>query len=197
MIPELWHNIAIGNESYSLMNLDHPYAEKIVIEEIDAGIDVYYDRRWKITETLTSWLSKNLQIVRDKNVLILGAGVGAETLVLGRYAKHIWINDLAPAALKLCSEQLAHNNIHNYTPLLGRYEDLDLPEVDLVVGSFLIYNEETFTAMRSFTAAHKGDIILVNERLDPFPEFLQLEEHSIIFDEKEALGILLKRKMQL
>ena len=181
----------IGKDYFHLMNLKHPRVEKEVMAEMEAGVDVYYDRRWEVTATLTEWLSKNLNLFRDKKALILGAGVGAETLILSKYAEQIWINDLAPTAIDLCAEQLEKNQLRNYTPLIGTYETLDLPKVDLVVASFLIYNDETFQAMRAFLRQHQGKVILMNERLAPFPQLLDLEKHEIIFEIDGAVGVLL------
>ena len=46
--------------------------------EIDAGIDVYYDRRWKATERFARLLYEQPSLVSDKRILILGAGAGVE-----------------------------------------------------------------------------------------------------------------------
>ncbi|MEN8695577.1 MAG: methyltransferase domain-containing protein [Akkermansiaceae bacterium] len=191
-MPSLWTPSTIGNQSYFLMNLDHSQVEKEVIAEMEGGVDVYYDRRWEITTVLTDWLAKHPEVMDGKRVLILGAGVGAETLILARHGSHIWINDLSATALKLCAEQLEKNGLQNFTPILGLYQERALPEVDLVVASFLIYNDETFQAMRSFVTSHRGEIILVNERLAPFPKFLELEKHEIIFEQDGAVGVLLE-----
>jgi hypothetical protein len=118
--------------------------------------------------------------------------VGAETLLHGRHGHHVWLNDLSPAALALCAEQMARNNLTNFTLLPGRYEELALPKVDLVVGSFLIYNRETLEAITQFLTAHDGEVILVNERLAPFPKFLRNHPHEIIFEDPSgAVGVLL------
>ena len=172
------------------MNLNHPRVEKEIIAEMSTGIAVYYDQRWSATAILTDWLSKKIDLFRDKRVLILGAGVGAETLILGRHAKQIWINDLAPTALTLCTEQLHENGILEATSLCGKYQELDLPEVDLVVASFLVYNNDTYHAMSAFMDQHQGEIILVNERLAPFPKLLSERPHRILFEEEAALGVL-------
>lgn len=194
MKTQLWDDTLIGDEQYTLMNLNHTEVDQRVMADMDAGVDVYYDRRWAATGILSNWMVENLDSIRGKRVLVLGAGVGAETLVLGRHCKHVWINDLSPVALELCAEQMDQNGFKNHTTLCGRYEALDLPEVDLVVASFLIYNKETYTAMRAFIANHKGDVILMNERLDPFPKFLEEEAHSIIFEIDGAVGVLMERR---
>ncbi len=189
MTPPLFKPYLIGTETFSLMELDHPRVEKEIMDEMSRGIEVYYDRRWETTGVLTEWLAQNTGLFLGKRVLILGAGVGAETLILGRHASHVWINDLAPTAVTLCQEQLVENGIHNATSLPGRYEQLDLPEVDLVVASFLVYNEDTYRSMSTFMDEHQGEIILVNERLAPFPKLLTERPHKILFEKDAALGV--------
>jgi predicted nicotinamide N-methyase len=190
---ELWEDALIGQEHYTLMNLEHPHVEARVRSDMDAGIAVYYDRRWSITKVLTDWLLENVNMFRGKRVLVLGAGVGAEALVLARHGGHVWVNDLAPAALELCAEQLHKNGLHNFTELLGRYETLELPEVDLVIAGFLIYNKDTLEAMRAFLGQHHGDVLLINERLKAFRSFLKSQPHEVIFDlDDGSVGILIK-----
>ena len=193
MSTELWQDAQIGQEHYTLMNLEHPHAEARVRSDMDAGVAVYYDRRWSITKVLAAWLLENVAVFRGKRVLVLGAGIGVETLVLARHGAHVWVNDLAPAALELCVEQLKQNGLHNYTQLLGRYEALELPEVDLVVAGFLIYNKDTLAAMRTFLAHHHGDVLLVNERLKAFRSFLKTAPHDVLFDlDDGSVGILIQ-----
>ena len=107
------------------MNLEHPHVEERVRSDMDGGVAVYYDRRWSITKVLTAWLLENVDVFRGKRFLVLGAG--ADALVLARHRKHVWVNDLAPAALELCAEPLNQNGLHNYTELLGRYEAIEFP----------------------------------------------------------------------
>ncbi|MGJ8695773.1 MAG: methyltransferase domain-containing protein [Verrucomicrobiaceae bacterium] len=171
------------------MNLGHRRVEGEIIAEMSEGVAVYYDKRWSITAVLTDWLARNIEVFRGKRVLVLGAGVGAETLILGRHAKQIWINDLSFTSLSLCQEQLVENGIENAISVAGRYEELELPEVDLVVASFLVYNEDTYRAMSVFMDEHEGEIILVNERLAPFPRLLKEREHRILFEDEGAVGV--------
>ena len=189
-MPALFKPSRIGSETFSMMELTHPRVEKEIMDEMSSGVEVYYDVRWKITEALTDWLSQSIPLFKDKRVLILGAGVGAEALILGRHANHLWINDLSPTALALCAEQLAENKIQNVTSLIGRYEQLDLPVVDLVVASFLVYNDDTYRAMNQFMDHHQGDLILVNEPLAPFPKLLAERPHQILFEKGDAISVL-------
>ena len=186
-MPPLFKPYLIGSETFALMELKHPQVEQEIIAEMSQGIDVYYDRRWATTGVLTEWFAQNTDLFPGKRVLIIGAGIGAETLILGRHASHIWINDISPTALTLCQEQLKENGIENATSLVGRYEELDLPEVDLVVASFLVYNDDTYRSMSTYMDQHQGNLILVNERLAPFPKILKEREHRILFEKGAAV----------
>ncbi len=186
-MPPLFKPYLIGSETFALVELKHPRVEQEIIAEMSKGIDVYYDRRWATTGVLTEWFAQNTDLFLGKRVLIIGAGIGAETLILGRHASHIWINDISPTALTLCQEQLKENGIENATSLVGRYEELDLPEVDLVVASFLVYNDDTYRSMSTYMDQHQGNLILVNERLAPFPKLLKEREHRILFEKGAAV----------
>lgn len=186
-----YHEIEIGEVVYRLLDLDQKAVERRVIEDMEAGVDVYYDRRWEITETLTTWLEKNHSSYQGKDILVLGAGVGAETLVLARLAKKIYLNDLSPTAIALCVEQLEENDMQNYETLLGRYEGLELPQVDMVVASFLVYNAETLSAIRLFIKDMQCQFLLMNENLKEFQKLLSELEHEIVFEVAGAKCVLL------
>jgi len=80
----------------------------------------------------------------------------------------MYLNDLSPTALELCQLQLEKNEITNHETLIGRYEELKLPSVDLVVASFLVYNTETLTAIRSYIQTMQCQFLLMNENLKEF-----------------------------
>jgi predicted nicotinamide N-methyase len=189
MTPPLFKPCLISSETFSLMELNHPRVEQEIIAEMKQGIDVYYDQRWDTTGILTEWLAHHTDIFLGKRVLILGA----ETLILGRHADHIWINDLSPTALSLCQEQLKENGINTATSLVGRFEKIDLPEVDLVVASFFVYNNDTYQSMTTFMDRHPGEIILVNERLAPFPRLLKERKHRLLFEKEAAVCALFSK----
>lgn len=185
-----WLSEKIGEEHFELLNLDHREVENEIIEDMDSGFAVYYDRRWETTGVLSRWLAENLSLFQNKRVLVLGAGVGEETLILGRFASEIFINDLSSTALRLCTEQLEYNKITGSVSLLGSYQEIDLPQVDLVVASFLVYNKDTLAAMEAYLSEHQGQLLLVNERLAPFKKLLKMQAHKIVFEKDDAVCVL-------
>ena len=107
-------------------------------------------------------------LFQGKNVLIIGAGIGAESVVIGSMAKSLYINDMAPVALSYCGRQLEKNNISNYQALPGNYELIDIPPVDLAVACFCVYNRDSRRAMKRFIEKYTGSLLLVNDALPDF-----------------------------
>lgn len=181
----------IGKVTYRLLDLDQKLVDREVIADMDAGVDVYYDRRWEVTSILTDWLEKNHSQYEGKRVLVLGAGVGAETLVLGRLAEKVYLNDLSSIALKLCGWQMEHNGYKNYEVLKGLYEQITLPKVDVILASFLVYNKETLAAFRTFIRNAGCQFILMNENLKEFQQLLIELEHEVLFEVDGAKCVLI------
>lgn len=188
MAQPLWIETEIGNQAFTLLNLDHPEVASQVFGEMEDGIDVYYDCRWGVTHHLVSYLLTEPHWLTEKNALILGAGVGCETLLAARQCRKLYLNDLAPKSLELCAKQLKQNGASNFSMLPGRYEELALPKVDLVLGSFLVYNAETLSAMQAFLQKWDGEMLLMNETLKPFQRLLKSVERPIevLFEEEGA-----------
>lgn len=173
MTDSQWIKTEIDSFEFHTLNLDHPDTDATILHEIKSGISVFYDRRWEATEVFSRYLINHESWIKDRNVLVLGAGIGLETLVIGKLCKKMYVNDLAPAALELCSQQLGQNHIYNYGILQGRYETLDFPEVDIIIGCYLVYNRETLKAMRSFLDTNSNPVLLMNEPLPPFKKLIQ------------------------
>ena len=160
-----WHRITLTGQRFQVLNLDHPQVSARILGDLDAGVAVTYDRRWDVTTRFGRFLLTNPEWVADREVLVLGAGVGLETLVIGRLCHHLYLNDLAPNALALGAEQLQRNGIAHFTCLPGRYETLPLPPVDLLVGCYLVYSRDTAAAMRQLLARATPPVLLSNDNL--------------------------------
>ena len=112
-------------------------------------------------------MSKN----KNKNILIVGAGIGAETVIIGSMVKKLYINDIAPVALDYCARQLRENNITDIETIPGSYESIDITDIDLAVACFCVYNSATMRAMKSFIEKSENPVLIVN---DPLPSFVRL-----------------------
>lgn len=192
--PPYWHPITLAGHSFQLLNLDHPQISGRILGDLDAGIAVTYDRRWDVTARFGRFCLTHPEWVAGRTVLVLGAGVGLETLVIGRLCHHLYLNDLAPSALALGAEQLQRNGIAHFTCLCGRYETLPLPPVDLLVGCYLVYSRDTAAAMRQLLARPTPPVLLSNDNLlswqsllrttrRPYRRLLPPDDlHCVLFD---------------
>jgi len=163
--PRLWSTYTLAGHRFQLLNLDHPEIASRVLGDFNAGIAVYYDQRWDLTTRFCRFILAHPAWVSGHSVLVLGAGIGLETLVIGRLCTTLYVNDRAPGALDLCAQQLRRNGITDFTCLPGSYETLDLPPVDLLVGCYLVYNRDTAAAMRQLLARRTPPVLLSNDNL--------------------------------
>jgi predicted nicotinamide N-methyase len=187
-----WIPQQIGGHVFDVMNLDSPEVETRVLAEMNSGVSVYYDTRWETTTLFSNWLGENPDCFENREVLVIGAGVGFETLLLAQKASKIFINDFAPVSVELCCEQLEQNGYSNYIKLPGDFTEIALPSTArLAIGCFIVYHKETCDAMLRFVERFNGEVILVNERLKAFCRFLDScdRPYEIIFEDGPAMAI--------
>lgn len=178
MPHSIWTTHTFNNEKFKLLDLDHPQIEKDILQEIKSGVDVYYDRRWELTQEFCGFLYEMPELFVNKNILCVGVGIGAETVVIGSMAKKLYINDLAPVALDYCAKQLRKNKITNFDTIPGSYGSMDIPDVDLSVACFCVYTTETMKAMKSFIESSPCPVLIVNETLSNFVRLLKAVERK-------------------
>jgi predicted nicotinamide N-methyase len=171
MSDSMWKTHIFSGNRFYLLDLDHPQVEKDILKEMGAGVDVYYDRRWGLTQEFCGFMYEIPELFKGKDILVAGAGIGAEAVVIGSLANKLYINDLAPVALDYCAKQLVKNNIVNFEKIEGSYGEISIPEVDLVVACFCVYNSPTMKAMKSLIEKCKCPVLIVN---DPLPAFVRL-----------------------
>jgi len=173
MSQALWINKYIGDDLFDLLDLDHPDIQKVILSDIESDVDVYYDERWKLTEAFSHFILDNPEWVENKTVMILGAGIGIESLIIGRLAHKIYLNDLSLIALNLCAKQLIKNGVNNYQVIHGRYECIEMPKVDIIIGCFLVYNSEGYKSMKQFVENSHYPVLLMNASFDPFIKLIR------------------------
>ena len=171
MSHSIWTKLTVNKKEFKLLDLDHPQIEKDILQEIKSGVEVYYDRRWELTQEFCGFVYEMPELFQNKNILIVGAGIGAETVVIGSMVKKLYINDIAPVALDYCARQLRENDITDIETIPGSYESIDITDIDLAVACFCVYNSATMRAMKSFIEKSENPVLIVN---DPLPSFVRL-----------------------
>ena len=180
----------IGGHTFRQLDLRNEEVGARVVEEIESGVDVYYNRRWDLTRHFCRYLLAHPELVEGLRVLVAGAGVGMEAVVVGRLAAAVTVNDRAPVALDLQMEQLAENGILGARPLAGSFEDAPLGGIDLVVACYVVYDDETRTAMSRLLerAGERGiPVLLANEDLEGhFSRLLESTDRSVTELERDG-----------
>lgn len=157
----------IGDRTYHRIDLDHPEVAARVVEEIESGVPVYYDRQWPMTRRFCDWLAEHPEPVAGRDVLVVGAGVGMEAVLTGALAERVRINDMAPVALELQERQLRRNGIELASVHGGSFADVSLPaSLDVVLGCFVVFDEQSATAMETLLArtGDAGTDVLLADR---------------------------------
>ena len=158
---------------YELLDLEAPDACRRIVADMDAGMDVYYDNRWPSTAWFADWLLAHTDLLAGRTVFVPGAGVGVETLVCAEFAARAICNDLSPVAMELCGEQARLNGFDNLETRAGSWLDAALPpEVDLVVGAFLVYDRGTRAAFEQLLRRLPAPVLLSNGEIGAFHAML-------------------------
>lgn len=167
-----WVAEKIGDWEVQALSMANPEFNRDVMGEIEGGeIDVYYDTRWETSRLFARWLLDRKEIFTDKRALVLGCGIGLESLSVARYASRVWCNDLSPVACAWTLKQLEVNGLAGHA-LVGSYLECAVPDVDIVIGSFLVYNEETAASLASFVSSHAWETVFANDGMSYWSDFL-------------------------
>lgn len=187
--------LEVGGRTFQALDLDHPRVQGRITEEVRAGVPVYYDRRWALTGTFCRLLVERPELVAGGRILVAGAGVGLEAVVVGTLADRVVVNDLAPVSLELAAEQLRANGVEGFEVDEGPFQDAELAGVDGVVACFVVYDRATREAMTTLlerAAARGVPALLANEDIGghfravledapaPVAELAELEKGRIV-----------------
>lgn len=168
MTQPLFRDLDMEGTSLRQLDLDHPDVEARILGEMASGVKVYYDRAWPFTRQFCRFLLRRSELFARRRILVVGAGLGLESVVAGREAERLWINDMAPVALELQQLQLRENGVLGVEVLPGSFGNLELPTaVNLVMGCFVIYDHETAKAMKALLRqAHRRGITTLLADMD-------------------------------
>ncbi len=188
-----------GGREFRVLNLEHPDLERVVMDEMGAGVEVYYDRRWRCGLGLTRWVLENPDWAVGKRVLVLGAGLGVEAAALAALpAAEVWVNDLSPVAVSLCCAQVLANvpgaavrKVCGYFEELGFGDGWEFGMPDCAVASFVVYSPETRRAMGKFLDRNRGmRVLLANEAMPDFGKLMAEvgRSYEVVWREEDEGG---------
>ncbi len=122
----------------------------------------YWTKMWSSALGMVEYLSANQHLVRDKNVLEVGAGLGLPSLFVASMAKEVLVTDYLPEAVELLEANCAHLNNVSAQILDWRFLPRTL-KPDVLLLSDINYEPDAF-----------------NDLLKMIKHFLSLGTHIII-----------------
>ncbi|BAV09029.1 hypothetical protein FLA_5076 [Filimonas lacunae] len=124
----------------------------------------HWTRLWPAALALTDYLHTHPELIRQKNVLELAAGLGLPSLIAARQAATVCCSDYLQEAVDTMEQNIRHNQLTNVTGSLINWHHLP-PQLqpDVLLMSDINYNPEDFS--------HLYQVLL---------HFLQMGTHIIL-----------------
>jgi len=125
----------------------------------------YWAKLWPSAFVLTEFIKDNLDLIRNKKVLELAAGLGLPSLFSSHFASSVLCSDYDHFAIEFIKENIALNNIGNMASEMINWTKLP-PQLDseVLLLSDINYNPKDYdillNLMRFFLA--KGNTILLS-----------------------------------
>ncbi len=73
----------------------------------------FWAKLWPSSTALVQFIQANLNIVKDKTVMEIGAGLGLPSLTIAAVAKSIEVTDYVPEAVELLQKNIQHLQLNN------------------------------------------------------------------------------------
>lgn len=103
----------------------------------------YFGVLWPAAEALSVYLSENADLVKNKNVLELGCGLGYPSLVASHLGANVLATDFHPQVEEFFLRNCRHSNLScNYMRLNWREDQSKIGTFDVVMGSDVLYESK-------------------------------------------------------
>lgn len=139
----------------------------------------HWTKLWHSALALSDFLQQHTELIQDKTVLELAAGLGLPSLLAARYATQVCCSDYLPEAVNVIARSAAYNQLSNIEArLLNWYQLPDNLHADVVLLSDINYDPAAFAqlyqVLSGFIQADSTIILSTPQRLmaKPFIERL-------------------------
>lgn len=188
-----------------------PAPEAIQKAYEQGGMDFpYWAQVWPAAQALAGFLVRYPDLIKNKKVVELGAGLGLPSLVAARYASFVLCSDYLPEAVTVMLRSAVHNRLNNFSAQVLNWESMpaDL-EADVLLLSDINYEPGKFRLLQELIQQFlkKGTVVLLSTPqrlmarsfLTPLLFYCrQQEEIPIIHNGKEVVtSVLVLRKDSL
>jgi predicted nicotinamide N-methyase len=146
------------------------------------GASEFWHIAWPSGLALARYLATTFGAARvqGRRVLVLGCGVGLESVVLGKLGAEVWALDHVPAALRLVRQNCQLNGLAPVHTLCRCWQDTTtmgrLGAYELVIGSDVLYEpagEEALTLVLQSALTPQGVALFADPGREGVGEFFQ------------------------
>jgi predicted nicotinamide N-methyase len=110
----------------------------------------YWAKLWPAAIALSEFIDEHKELVEEKNVLELAAGLGLPSLVAARFAKTVCCSDYIRDVLTIVEETIKHNALSNmYCRLIDWNRLPPTPSPDVLLLSDINYDESNFEVVQN------------------------------------------------
>ena len=125
----------------------------------------YWSKIWPSAVAMAEYLLLHPELLQDKNVLELGAGLGLPSILAARYAASVTCTDHAPEAIEFVRLSAAHNSLHNFHAEVMDWNQMqERIQADLVLLSDINYEPNAFAVLMKMISFYidEGKTILLS-----------------------------------
>jgi len=137
---------------------------KKLLEANPGELFPYWAKLWPSSSALVQFIQGNMNIVKDKTVMEIGAGLGLPSLTIAGIAKSIEVTDYAPEAVELLQKNIQHLQLSNVIAKQLDWNNCsDTIYAEVLLLSDVNYNPGEFDGLMSLISGciDRGTIILL------------------------------------
>ncbi len=142
----------------------------------------FWAKRWASSTALTNYLLENLQWVKGKTILEIGAGLGLPSFTIAQFASHVLMSDYAIEAVELMQKNIDHLNLkHVQAACLDWNHFPAEKKADVILLSDINYAPEQFEPLlkllKKFIAEGSTIILATPQRIMGVPFITSLQSY--------------------
>lgn len=147
----------------------------------------FWARIWPAAKALGTYLIDKQQLLHNKSVLEVGAGLGLPSIIASKFASEVICTDLFSEGLSICKKNAELNGIQNLSIQVFDWNITEIPDTDIIIASDISYDPNQFERLekllRIWVDAGKTIVLSLPQRFQSVPFVLAIE--SLIQDRKE------------
>lgn len=172
-LPVTIEQVLLAHHTVQLVIPDEDAVKDRYQREIAAGLSPqfpYWSRIWPSAVAMALHLEQNLQLIRDRKVLELAAGLGLPSLFAARFATDVICSDKSEEAIDVVQRSGVLNELTNLHTAVIDWNNLSFGyQPDLVLLSDVNYEPASFSALsnmlRHFLGLGKTVLLTTPQRL--------------------------------